>query len=113
MRRIWDPRSLREDFTNGNGPFGLFANITDESSWNAANSIDTTAMPGAFDIALQNVAIAPRVIIQYLGCESSDVDDCKAATNNGYFSFRIVAIGWADDANAYSVLQAIYLSKQP
>ena len=105
-------------FGDGTGRTNLFATLTDSNSWNnAADSMDVTATPGnVFDIALQNGNSVgnnpPRAIIQYLGCEV-EASNCVAGSSTGVFSFRIVAIGWGEDANAFSVLQGLYLSKQP
>lgn len=103
---------------NGFGPVNLFASLTDEANWDNLNSIEVSNIvsvpPAQFSIALQNPgASLPRVIVQYLGCEAT-ADECNTAHDDydPYFSFRIVAIGWGTDPNAYSVLQAIYVSKQ-
>jgi type IV pilus assembly protein PilX len=110
--------ALGQEFGNGTERTNLFATLTDSGSWgNDADSMDVTNTPGnVFDIALQNgnsvVNNPPRAVIQYLGCEV-DIADCVAGSSTGVFSFRIVAIGWGEDANAFSVLQGLYLSKQP
>jgi type IV pilus assembly protein PilX len=101
---------------NGFGPVNLAFDVTNDANWDNLNSIEVsnTVPPAQFSIALQNPgARLPRVIVQYLGCEGT-AEECDATHDDydPYFSFRIVAIGWGTDINAYSVLQAIYLSKQ-
>jgi type IV pilus assembly protein PilX len=99
---------------NAVGPFPLFANVSNAASWTNDNSIDTTAtldpLGGNFDITLQNTVIAPRIAIEYLGCEASECS--SGADPDLYYAFRIVAIGWASNINTYSVLQGMYLSRQ-
>jgi type IV pilus assembly protein PilX len=108
---------------NAVGPFPLFANVSNAASWtnaNSANSIDTTATSaplgggGSFDITLQNTVIPPRIAIEYLGCEAEYCSPSQAGydVDQLYYSFRIVAIGWASNINTYSVLQGMYLSRQ-
>lgn len=98
---------------NGNGPFDTFVNLDQAASW-VGNGIEVSRVVGDdFYIGLANagvVANPPKIIIEYLGCE--EPNNC-ADEDDSYYSFRIVAIGWAEDSNAYSILQAIYLSRQP
>jgi type IV pilus assembly protein PilX len=74
-----------------------------------SNSIDATTSPFPVTLGANGLGVNnPHYVIEYLGCSAPF---CETASGV-YYSFRILAIGWGNNPNAYSVLQALYLTKQ-
>jgi type IV pilus assembly protein PilX len=87
--------------------------ITDPVDW-ATGTNSLIAGP-----AMNNAANQPRYIIEYIGryVEGSDaittLGTGDVGTNNQQpFIFRIIGIGWGQNQNVFSVLQATYITIQ-
>jgi len=94
-------------------PDPLGFNVTDPVLW-AAGTNSLIAGP-----AMNNAANPPRYIIEYIGLyvEGSEAittqgEGGTGASNQKPFIFRIIGIGWGQNQNVFSVLQATYITIQ-
>ncbi|MDM3871259.1 pilus assembly protein [Porticoccus sp. W117] len=88
--------------------------LTDPASWTAANSVEVT------DLSEDAVGTNnPRYIIEYIGRADPPnigrASQISSLSGNPpeyiHFAFRITAIGWGVDPNAYAVLQSTFRSQ--
>jgi type IV pilus assembly protein PilX len=93
-------------------PHGL--DVTNPDDWADANSL-------VAGLAMNNAANPPRYIIEYIGryFETSTtagavvIGEGNAGTDNLQpFIFRIIGVGWGQNQNVFSVLQATYMTIQ-
>ncbi|UTW46475.1 hypothetical protein KFE80_06250 [bacterium SCSIO 12696] len=95
---------------------GLIWDFSDVSLWRSGNGI---AAPGlADDVTSQD----PRYVIEYVGWSEEPIPTLNGSGNtrqigvlsqqnravNFRYKFRITAVGWGVDPNAYSILQSTY-----
>ncbi len=71
----------------------------DPSAWDSTNSIQGQGITG--------LSIPPRYIIEFVG-KSEDSTPEPGGIANGYYSFRITAIGFGQEANVSRVLSSVY-----